>query len=159
MSIIFNGINVNNINYNGVELDKVIYNNTVVFDPWTSFTDTKSATGDSHYGVDINIGNDYLANKKINYLRFYSDGRERTGDSFIRGWFTYKNKEYGNFQYGSSGTLDDGTAYTWSGEKNAIIINFSTPINLTSIRSSCGSEVGQWREHDTINVEIKGYQR
>ena len=159
MGIIFNGMNVNNIVYNGVNLDKVIYNNSVVFDPWTYFNDTKSATSDSHYGVDITIGNDYLNNKKINFLKSYTPDRERTGDSFIRLWFTFNGVEYGNFQYGSSGSLSDGTTYTWSGDKNSITINFSNPVYLSRIRGGCGSGVGQWRENDTINVQMKGYKR
>lgn len=159
MSITFNGTNVQNVIYNGTNLEKVIYNGVVVFDPWTSFENTKSATSESHYGVSMTIGNDYLSNKKINYLKSYTPDRERTGDSFIRLWFTFNGTEYGDFQYGSSGSLPNGTKYTWTGEKNAIIINFSQPVYLSQIRAGCGSTVGQWRERDTINIQMKGYQR
>ena len=126
---------------------------------WTSFNEAKSASSSSHYGVTLTIDSSYLNTHKFSKLVVYTADRERTGDSFIKLWFTHNGTNYGDFQYGSNGKLSDGTTYTWNGGKNDITITFSKPISLSSLSCSCGSGVGQWRESDSIKMTMTGLKR
>lgn len=126
---------------------------------WTSFSEAKSASSSSHYGVDLTIDNSYLNTHKFSKIVVYTADRKRTGDSFIKLWFTHNGTKYGDFQYGSNGTLSDGTTYTWNGGENDITITFSKEISLSSLSCACGSGVGQWRENDTIKMTMTGVKR
>lgn len=168
MAIKYNGITLENIKYGNTQLDKVIFNNTVVYESYNKAYDkTTSASSNSHYGVDIYADSTVLANTKISKVIVETYGRSLTGDGTLDlnvttsdGTNIYKSN--GTYHYGS-GTAD-GTSYTLVGTQpgdghSLVTLTFAKPIFLKSVRGWCGSGAGQWRENDTIYLRLVGYSK
>ena len=160
---------LSNFKLGSVQLSKICKGLVILWENFSvPFEETKNATSTSHYSCSVAWDTDDLSNMKVTKVVVYTSTRGLSGDGYTTidvttkgGTRIYKDKY--NYYY-SSGMTEEGVNYTMKGEdlpssKARIAITFDKPVALTSAKGWCGSDVGQWREKDSISITLTGLRK
>lgn len=170
MAINVNGTEIDNAIFNGNQLDKVKFNDVVVFESYNvPYTDKKNYSSSNHYYMGCSYPTDLLSNIKITKAIIESTTRRMSGDSYVdfsvttdKGTKLSKSKMIHDGTTTENGTLDgiDYKLTATSGDNlGRYTLEFTKPIKLTAITGGCGSGVGQWRETDKMSISVTGLSK
>lgn len=144
MSIIYNKTNVENVKFNGAQLDKVVYNGVTVWENWKEKTGTIgscSASANNGWGDSgwIDLGKEIIPLEGDIYFSWsMSGGQYSTSCGASIGGKTVDGKEVSLFGHSNGGMGKDGSGSSTEHKT----VNALGQVPIRYVMASCGGGTG-----------------